>query len=405
MSPDDSFVPTRPLDELATQVIARGRALRRRRVLVQRALPAAALVLVVALVGATRVGDDVETDIRTTDRAGEDVQREPAPASDESPDDADAGTDASGGAAPETTPPTSQGSGSASTVPALRSPHVAFTGTSGGTSGIFVASADGTDARRIAADAGSSFWPSWSGDGERLAFYNDRDGVARVYVVDVDGSDERLLIDLGGDHASQPAWSPVDDVIAFTRFSRPLGQASIGTTTAKGLWLVRADGSGLRQLTAGGAQAAWSPDATEVAFVDADGLHVIEVASGEVRDLAAGANVPRWSPDGRQLAFSRVVDGREQLWVIGADGSGERRLLASQAHDSQPTWTADGASIVFTRDPDGRAGSVSCTVDSCTGGGLAPAGLWLVPAAGGDAVPFIPTTSRGDHHARFAPAR
>ena len=413
MSPDDSFVASRPYDELATEVIARGRRIRRRRTLFQRALPATALVVAAALgVSGSVGGDKVSTDVQVTDRTGEDAPDEghgpdagETPPGTHDPDyapsmPAPGGTGGSGASSIGGT-----GSLPGSAVPAPVSRFVAFTATESGRTAVFVADADGSDARRLTTGPGNSFWPTWSRDGKRLAFYNDRDGTNRIYTAGIDGGDETMLVDLGSDHATQPAWSPVEDVVAFARFARPVARTSVGPTTQKGLWVVRVDGTGLRQLVASAsAQPAWSPDGEELAYVDAEGLRVLHVASGEVRMVAATANVPRWSPDGRRLAFGRVVDGREQLFVVNADGSGERRLVASDAYDSLPEWSSDGESIVFTRDADGRAGSVNCTsLESCGAGGASPSGLWVVPAGGGSPEPFIATSSRGDYNCRFSP--
>lgn len=421
MSPDDTFVASRSYDELATEAIARGRRIRRRRALVQRALPATALVIAVALgvsasVGGDQSGLDVQVTDRQGDRQGEDPgdPGEPDPRTGES--EAPPGTPDN--YAPSMPAP-SQGSGdrgssplggtgsvAGSATPATSSRTVAFIGSEEGRTAVFVANPNGSDARRLTSGPGNSFWPTWSRDGSRLAFYNDRDGTNRIYVVGADGRGEDLLVDLGNDHATQPAWSPVEDVVAFTRFARPVAQTTVGPTTQKGIWVVRADGTELRQVVASAsAQPAWSPDGEELAFVDAESaLRVVDVASGKVRTVAASANVPQWSPDGRRLAFGRVVDGREQLFVVNADGSGERRIVSSDAYDSLPEWSPDGESIVFSRDPDGRAGTVSCTsLESCGAGGAGPSGLWVVSSSGGQPEPFIATTGRADSHCRFSP--
>ena len=416
MSPDDTFVTSRPYDELATAVIARGRRIRRRRALLQRALPAAALLVVVAFgLSASVGGDQSGLDVQVTDQQGEESgdpaesdredesETSPGTASNYAPSrpapsqrTADNGASPIGGSGDGRGPPTSDATSRA----------VAFTGTEDGRTVIYVADGDGSNARRVTTGPGNSFWPTWSSDGSRLAFYNDRDGTNRIYTVSAAGRDEALLVDLGSDHATQPAWSPVENIVAFTRFTRPVAQTSIGPTTPMGIWVVRSDGSGLRQLVADGAQAAWSPDGRELAYVDAEGLRVLDVGSGESRAVAASANVPRWSPDGRRLAFGRVVDNREQLFVIDSDGSDERRLVTSDAYDSLPEWSPDGESIVFTRDLDGRVGRVDCTsLESCGAGGAGPSGLWMVNASGGQPQPFVATTGRSDYHCRFSPRR
>lgn len=78
---------------------------------------------------------------------------------------------------------------------------------------------------------------------------------------------------------------------------------------------------------------------------------------------------PALSPDGRQVAFTSDRAGNADIWVIGVDGSGLRRLTDHPAEDSWPTWSPDGTRIAF--------GSTRAD----------PAGdIWLVPATGGTPV-------------------
>jgi Tol biopolymer transport system component len=62
---------------------------------------------------------------------------------------------------------------------------------------------------------------------------------------------------------------------------------------------------------------------------------------------------PSWSPDGRRLVFQSEREGHTQLYVIGADGSGERRLTWSLGEDTHPAWSPDGEWILFDSDRDG----------------------------------------------------
>jgi dipeptidyl aminopeptidase/acylaminoacyl peptidase len=82
-----------------------------------------------------------------------------------------------------------------------------------------------------------------------------------------------------------------------------------------------------------------------------------------VRDLVAMQRVsdPRVSPDGSQVAFVlRTTDyeanaGRFDLWIVGADGAGARRLTFHEATDNQPRWAPDGRSLYFVSTRSGSA--------------------------------------------------
>ena len=76
---------------------------------------------------------------------------------------------------------------------------------------------------------------------------------------------------------------------------------------------------------------------------------------------AASDDQPVWSRDGGQIAFVRSVRGDEAIYVVNADGTGARRLSPSRAHDGGPAWSPDGKRIAFVRGgdlwtmaPDGR---------------------------------------------------
>jgi Tol biopolymer transport system component len=58
---------------------------------------------------------------------------------------------------------------------------------------------------------------------------------------------------------------------------------------------------------------------------------------------------PVWSPDGRRIAFERSRGRDSDLYVMNADGSGQRNLTRHTAHDFGPVWSPDGRRIAFGR--------------------------------------------------------
>lgn len=71
---------------------------------------------------------------------------------------------------------------------------------------------------------------------------------------------------------------------------------------------------------------------------DADGGNAVQIThfGGPV------AGTPRWSPDGRQIAFDGRPDGNADVFVVGAEGSGLRRLTDAPGEDARPAWSQDG---------------------------------------------------------------
>jgi Tol biopolymer transport system component len=97
---------------------------------------------------------------------------------------------------------------------------------------------------------------------------------------------------------------------------------------------------------------AWSPDGRLLGFTDDRGVHVVAAAGGSQPRLVAAARSVRgvaWSPDGRRLVFAGRrtpvlersgvrVEPSTDLYVVGADGRGLRRLTATPGSEFSPSW-------------------------------------------------------------------
>jgi TolB protein len=93
---------------------------------------------------------------------------------------------------------------------------------------------------------------------------------------------------------------------------------------------------------------AWSPTGEWIAFVSSnpgnDEIYRI-TPDGSVVERLTNNNWewdkhPTWSPDGSQIVFFSNRDvGRPQLWIMNANGSGQRNLLSSDDEDLYPVWT------------------------------------------------------------------
>jgi hypothetical protein len=152
------------------------------------------------------------------------------------------------------------------------------------------------------------------------------------------------------------------------------------------IYVINADGSGLRRLT-DGMDPAWSPDGTKVAFArwrDPQGIYVID-EDGRNETLVFGwsqAKAPAWSPDGSHIAFTRRYGGREEdversfygfqwtlpahpWWKLGLVRAEDRSFtdLLCYDHSFSPTWSPDSKVIAYDSDyglhltsPDGSIG-------------------------------------------------
>lgn len=108
-----------------------------------------------------------------------------------------------------------------------------------------------------------------------------------------------------------------------------------------------------------------SPDGTQVAYAtltvdeetdtEQSTIYLLSLATESVRQLTNGVaqdTAPRWSPDGTQIAFCSTRHGKNQLFLIAADGGEARQLTAlPQGISGGVAWSPDGTTLAFTAPP------------------------------------------------------
>jgi dipeptidyl aminopeptidase/acylaminoacyl peptidase len=180
-----------------------------------------------------------------------------------------------------------------------------------------------------------------------------------IFIADADGSNAKPLI-AHPDLDYNPPFSPDGRWVVFT--STRNGSAD--------LFRVRSSDEALERLTDDAAfddQGVISPDGRYLAFVSSRSgqadIWVLELGSGAARNLTnhpAGDFRPSWSPDGQWIAFSSDRDSRKPMFtfavlhstkivVVRADGSALRRVTSRNAAAGSPTWSQDGKRLVISR--------------------------------------------------------
>jgi hypothetical protein len=236
---------------------------------------------------------------------------------------------------------------------------------------LVVADADGTGVRVLSPAVQGLDWQDWSPDGSRIAFLSrptGPDGPGVINVVNVDGSGLRTL-DVGRP-AHELSWLPPDGKEIVFR-----GEQPADSNLLPGIFSVRPDGTGLRQISTRPAvdrydyqDVAVSPDGRRVTY-GASGpvfrVHVLDMQTGgdvtlpdPTRRTAQAGGL--FSPDGRSIAYQRWnADNTTQLVVAPADGTGTGIAIGprSRLGNDGPTisnyaFVPDGTALIANYDAE-----------------------------------------------------
>jgi len=181
----------------------------------------------------------------------------------------------------------------------------------------------------------------WSPDGAQVTYATDPSG--SIYSVNVhDGVHSLLARSLGYVAGHYPGWWSPDGSHLL------IAAANVDATpTNLALYLMNADGSGLRLISDTGSGFAWSPDGSSFALASSTkepGHRRFRIWTMSPEDraptlifdelLTIGTHFevgsPLWSPNGSRIAYRVAAlssDGRSTYFVVNADGTGRARRI------------------------------------------------------------------------------
>ena len=226
---------------------------------------------------------------------------------------------------------------------------------------LWVADADGENARAALTSPEPIISPSWAPGGAQLAYVSFEARKPVIYAHDVASGRRRLLANFKGSN-SAPSWSPDGrSVVATLSLS---GNAQVYAMDANG-----GDPRRLSQSASIDTEPVFSPDGKSIYFVSDRGgspqVYRMGAQGGSAQRLTFTGNYnisPAPSPDGRWLAFISRVNGAFRLHVMEL-ASGTVTALTESSADESPSFAPNSRMIVYATRQQGREALMTTTVD------------------------------------------
>ena len=234
----------------------------------------------------------------------------------------------------------------------------------------------GADGYRPSVLATNGTAPSWSADGNKIAFASERSGNWDIYRMAADGTGQTNLTNdptTDPHYDFGPSWFP-NNKIAFVS-----DRGGASTFANFDLYVLNLNSSGnpvgdpvrLTTNPALDADPAVSPNGKKIAFRShRDGDDEIYVMNANAPESRTNKPVqlthntttdmaPDWSPDGKHIVFDRYTEGtngvfNHEVWVMNSDGTHQTNLTSNANTDTSPAYSPDGKKIAFASNRSGQ---------------------------------------------------
>jgi TolB protein len=265
--------------------------------------------------------------------------------------------------------------------PGIAHTRIVFALRKGGSKELYLVDYDGSNLRQLTDTGSLNLFPKWAPDGKEVIFTTFRYGNPDLYSILPDKGNWRAVSYKQGLNTTG-AYSTDGTKIAVTlslghypniylldRSGKMIRQVTFGKSISTSpcfspngrelvfisdrpgfpqLYIMSLDGGNMRRLPARGNcdSPAWSPRGDKIAFTMRQGygnydLYIYDISQMNItrltRDEGKNEN-PSWSPDGRFIVFGSNRSGKNELYIMAADGSGQRNLSSIAGESSMPNW-------------------------------------------------------------------
>lgn len=236
--------------------------------------------------------------------------------------------------------------------------RVAFLSDRDGNVEVYAMLADGSSYTRVTNSEFMENQVSWSANGESIAYTSETpDGMRSVHHVAFADLKPTPVI-FGSEGETDPAWSPAEHVIVFAKLNAE-GESI-------GIYLRDPTNVNEVQLTAGPHRfPVWSPDGTRLAYISTqndrqEDIYIIGVSSAgwtvapfRVTTSSGRDYAPAWSPDGSMIAFLSDRDGNTEIYTTTSAQTQEppTRLTRNAVDELSVEWGPTDL-LLFPSGPD-----------------------------------------------------
>ena len=238
--------------------------------------------------------------------------------------------------------------------------RIVFQGCDATTCQIYTVNPDGRALRQVTHGAAARFQPDWSPDGRHIVYAQDSGSGTTIWIARADGGNARQLTHpLPGFFDQWPHFTPDGRRVLFTNFT---------PDTDGGISSIRTDGTHLRMITPNSGEsyndAVLSPDGRRLAFMRwhvgnaTMRIYTRALRGGRERPLTPVRLLgwwPDWAPDGHRILFSSnlfLERPNAAIYTVGSWGGAVRKLthprfpMKTGAPDTPPA--APGSSSLPT---------------------------------------------------------